>query len=340
MPGRHTTTRRPSRAGPVLAAIVAVAVIVALGVYLAPRLTAEGGGGDCDGAGEVAVAVPVELTPPMTATVRSMQESGSDLCAAVKVSTVYPDSSLTQISSNSNLTPTVWVLDSSARLAELPADVRQNIEVVGKAATTPVILVASQQISRSTPRSWRDAFASPHFYMRPPSDSSPEALFALAALTAENPDTDLTATLADVVRRVNAVDDGPLSYRRLIWESQRDVGPARLFPVTEQTYIRVSNHHTNWQLTPLVPATGTMVLDYPVIVRDDADRAAVDAAQQLTDLVATPIGNSAIANAGFRGPNGQILNVTSIAKPYKVLPAPAGLKELMAAWDKAQAAAG
>jgi hypothetical protein len=340
MPGRHTTTRRPSRAGPVLAAIVAVAVIVALGVYLAPRLTADGGGDDCDGAGEVAVAVPVELTPPLTATVRSMQESGADLCAAVNVSTVYPDSSLTQISSNSNLTPTVWVLDSSARLAELPSDVRQKVEVVGKAATTPVILVASQRISRSTPRSWRDAFASGHFYMRPPSNSSPETLFALAALTAENPNADLTAILAGVIRRVNAVDDGPLSYRRLIWESQRDFGPARLFPVTEQTYVRVSNHHTNWQLTPLVPATGTMVLDYPVIVRDDADQEAVDAAQRLTDLVATPTGNSAIANAGFRGPNGQILNVTSIAKPYKVLSPPAGLKGLMAAWDKAQAAAG
>src|SRR5262245_47211779 len=337
MPGRHTTTRRRSRAGPVLAAIVAVAVIVALGVYLAPRLTADGGSDDCGGADEVAVAVPVELTPPITATVRSMQESGSDLCAEVDVSTIYPDSSLTQISSNSNRTPTVWVLDSSARLAELSSDVRQDVKVVGKAATTPIILVASQQISRSIPRSWRDAFASSHFYMRPPSNSSPEALFALAALTAENPDTDFTATLTDVIRRVNAVDDGPLSYRRLIWESQREFGPARLFPVTEQTYVRVSNHHANWQLIPLVPETGTAVLDYPVVVRGEADEAAVDVAQQLTDFVATPIGNSAIANAGFRGPNGRIINVTSIAKPFKVLPTTAGLEQLMAAWNEAQA---
>jgi Bacterial extracellular solute-binding protein len=339
MPGRHTTTRRPSRAGPVLAAIVAVAVIVALGVYLAPRLTAEEGDGECGGADQVAVAVPVELTAPMTATVGSMQESGSDLCAKVDVSTVYPDSSLTQISSNSNTTPTVWILDSSARLAELSSDVRQRIQVVGEAAATPVILVASQQISGPMPRSWRDAFGTSHFYLRSPSNSSPEALFALAALTAEDPGADLTATLTDVITRVNAVDDGPLGYGRLIWESHRDYGPARLFPVTEQTYVRVSNHHPNWLLNPLVPATGTVVLDYPVIVRDDADQAALDAAQQLTDFVATPTGNSAIANAGFRGPNGQILNVTSLAKPYKVLPTPAGLNELMATWNDAQAAA-
>jgi hypothetical protein len=57
MPGRHTTTRRRSRAGPILAAIVAVAMLIALGFYLVPRLTADRDD-DGDGAKQITIAAP------------------------------------------------------------------------------------------------------------------------------------------------------------------------------------------------------------------------------------------------------------------------------------------
>ena len=324
-----------------MAAVFAVALIVALGVYLAPRLTAEGGDGDCDGAGEVSVATPADLSGSMKATVRTMlADAGADPCVTIDVATVYPDSALKQITSNSNSTPTVWILDSSARLAELKPDVRQKVDVVGKAASTPIILVASRTTSQTPPASWKDTFASHDYYMHPPSISTPESLFAIAALEAEDPDADLSADLTGVVRRLDALDEELPSNREMIRESQHEFGPARLFPVTEQTFARVANSHTDWQLTPMLPDTGTVLLDYPVVVRTDGDPAAIRTAQQLTDYVDSPLGNSALATAGFRGPNGRILNMAAYAKPFKLFPTPTGLTQLMDAWGKAQTAAG
>jgi len=340
MPGRHTTSRRPSQAGPITAAVFAVALVVALGVYLAPRLTAEGGDGDCKGAGQVSVAAPEDLAGAMRATVQTMQaDAGSAPCATIDVATVYPDSSLNQITSNSNSTPTVWILDSSARLAELKPAVRKQVEVVGKAAATPIILVASRQTSQTPPASWKNAFASDDFYMHPPSISTPEALFAIAALSAEDPDTDLPAELTPLASRLNALDEDLPSNREMIRQSQYEFGPARLFPVTEQTFAQVANNHTDWQLTPMLPDTGTVLLDYPVVVRTDADPAAVNTAKQITDYVSSPLGNSALATAGFRGPNGRILNMAAYTKPYELFPTPAGLSQLMDAWAEAQTAA-
>jgi Bacterial extracellular solute-binding protein len=340
MPGRHTTSKRPSRAGPIFAAIVAVAVIVALGVYLAPRLTADGGDSSCEGADEVAIATPADLAPALDATVRSMvEESDAEPCATVDVTTVYPDSSLTQITSNSNTTPTVWILDSSARLAELEPKVRQQVKVVGKAAVTPIILVASLRTSQAAPNSWRAAFRSDDFYMHAPSSSAPESLFAIAALAAEDPNTDIEDSLTDVAVRLDDLDEGLPSNGRMIRQSQQEFAPPRLFPVTEQTYARVSNNHTDWQLTPLLPETGTVILDYPVVVRNDADAAAVDVAESLTAYVATASGNSALATAGFRGPNGRILNTAAYTEGFETFPTPAGIADLMTAWGEAQAKA-
>ena len=340
MPGRHTTTRRRSRAGPIFAAIVAVAMLIALGFYLVPRLTADDGDGDCNAAKRIAIAAPADLSRAIDATVRSMfADSGSDPCVSVDVSAVDPDRSLRQIASDANSTPTVWILDSSARLADVEASVRKQVKVVGKAAETPIILVASRTASRSPPGSWRAAFASKDFYLHTPSNAKPESLFAIAALAAEDPDADLTGILTDVVERIDALGKELPRNSRLIRQSQREDGPDRLFPVTEQNYARASNNHSDWRLNPVLPKTGTVILDYPIVVRSDTDRAAVDTAEQLTEFVASPGGGSALATAGFRSPNGRILNPAAYREPYEVLPTPAGLSDLLATWNEAAAAA-
>ncbi len=63
------------------------------------------------------------------------------------------------------------------------------------------------------------------------------------------------------------------------------------------------------------------------------------APEQLTEFVASPGGDSALATAGFRSPNGRILNPAAYPEPYEVLPTPAGLSERQATWNEAAAAA-
>lgn len=339
MPGRHTTAKRPSRTGPILAAIVAVAVIVALGVYLAPRLTAESKDADCHQDESVAIAAPQDIAHAMRVTAETMTATGeSDPCVSISVSTVYPDSSLSQISANSNSTPTIWILDSSARLNELEPDVREKAVVVGKAATTPIILVAAPGVSDPEPASWRDAFTSDEFIMHNPADAAPEAMYALAALAAEAPGADLTSALTDVIARLDRLGQDVPTNVQLLRRAQSGFGEPHLFPVLEQVYTRVIRGHPAWQdMTLLVPETGTTVLDYPIVVRNDADGAAIDVAEQLVEFVSTPDGNAAIAASGFRSPDGLIINGTSMATQFKTLRMPASLTQLVSTWDDVQA---
>jgi Bacterial extracellular solute-binding protein len=338
MPGRHTTAKRPSRAGPILAAVIAVAVIVALGAYLAPRLTAESNASGCDEPQKVAIATPPDLRAAMVRTTAAMDEEGvTDDCLALTVGTVYPDSSVSQINANSNTTPTIWVLDTKARLAELEPDARDHVQVVGSAANTPIVMMASQRASHTPPGSWQAAFDDEIFVFPNPSSSIASAM-AIAALTAEGADVD--EVLADLAARLAAVDEPIPDLDALLRRARHPFGVRRWFPATEQSFVDLRMRHASWQLTALLPETGTTILDYPVIVRTDADDATGAAARQLTSFLSDTNGRALLGEHGFRAPDGEIVNAGSLSQNMKVLPAPTGLAELTDAWNEAQSAAG
>jgi hypothetical protein len=336
MPGRHSTAKRPSRAGPILAAVVAVAVIVALGVYLAPRLTEKSDASGCDEAQVIAVAAPGDLAPAMRAAAAAMPSA--DTCTKLSVSTVYPESSLSQIDQQSDTLPTIWILESKARLPELDPTIRGQIRVLGSAATTPIVLGASQNASQDAPASWREAFESDDFVLPDPA-SSPASTFALAALAAEDEDADIAPVLEAVAERQAATGATVADTDYLLRESRRQHGPVTWFPVTEQEYAALKLLRINWDLTALLPASGTTVLDYPILARTgSAD--ALDAAKRLLEFLQSTSGQTAIGEAGFRGADGKVLSSASLNGVLKVLPSPASLNEPLTAWSDAQAAVG
>lgn len=337
MPGRHTTTRRPSRAGPILAAAVAVAVIVALGIYLAPRLTASSDASECDDEQQVSIAVPIDLTPSIRAAVEAMSRSdSSDACIDLSVNTVYPDSSMSQINGNANTTPTVWILDSKARMALLEPKARNQVRVMGSAATTPILLGASRNASHTPPPSWSAAFEHEDFVLPEPARHSAGA-FALAALSADNDGADIAPVLEEVAARQADAEDPVPHTKVLVRESHREFGPVRWFPVTEQEWVTFRMRRVNWDLTAFLPKSGTTVLNYPVVTRTDSE-VATQAAEQLLEFLGSSAGSAHLGDRGFRAANGELLNAASLDEKFEVLPAPSNLDELLTAWGDAQAA--
>jgi|GEM_PF-3269625 hypothetical protein len=338
MPGRHSTTKRPSRAGPILAAVIAVVVIVALGVYLAPRLTESSNASGCDEPQAITVATPPDLRPAMVRVVASMHENGvTDACLELTVSSVYPDSSVSQINANSNSTPTIWVLDTKARLAELEPQARDHAQVMGSAANTPAVVVASQRASHTPPPSWEAAFADDDFVFPNPSSSIASAM-AIAALSAEG--ADVPAVLTDVAERLASADEPIPDVTDMLRGAHRRFGVIRWFPATEQQFVSIRMRHASWQIVGLLPETGTTVLDYPVVVRTDGNGDTAAAAEQLTNFLSNTSGRSILGENGFRAPDGEVVNAGSLGQNLKVLPAPTGLADLSAAWSEAMDTAG
>jgi Bacterial extracellular solute-binding protein len=338
MQGRHSTTKRPSRAGPILAAVVAVAVIVALGVYLAPRLTEESNASGCDDPTQVAIASPPDLQPAMVRVVAAMDEADvSDSCVELTVSSVYPDSAISQINANTNSTPTIWILDTKARLADLEPAARDHAQIAGSAANTPVVLVPTHTASQAPPASWEAAFDDESFILPNPSSSIASAM-AVGALSAEG--AEVQETLTAVATRLATSDERLPDLDGLLRSAHRRFAPIRTFPATEQQFVALLMRRVSWQITGLVPRTGTMVLDYPVVARTDAAGNTAGVARQLTEFLSSTTGKSLLGEHGFRAPDGEIVNAESLSEEIKVLPPPTGLAELTTAWDEALKAAG
>lgn len=334
MQGRHSTTKRPSRAGPILAAVVAVAVIVALGVYLAPRLTEKSDASGCDEEQRVSVAVPDDLTPAIRVVAAAVRRAKP--CRTLSVSTVYPESSLSQISGDTVTSPTIWILDSKSRLGQLAPEVRARTELLGSAAATPIVIAVSDNASHTAPPTWRAAFESDDFVLPNPA-SSPAGAFAIAALSSESKGADLRPLLEEVARR-QVEDEAVLNDTDfLLRQSRRLFGPVRWFPVTEQQFVALSTRRINWELAALLPESGTTVLDYPIVARRDSEPA-VDAARDLVKILDTSAGTSALGEAGFRSADGKLLNAAALTPNLKILPPPANLTELLTAWSDAQTA--
>ena len=334
MPGRHTTMQRPSRAGPILAAVAAFAVIVALGVYLAPRLTEESDASGCEDTKEIAIAAPPDLTPAMaTATEAMAEDDGDSACFELSVSTVFPDSSVSQINANTNSTPTVWILDTKARMADLEPEAREHTRVVGSAGNTPIVLGIGQRTSHAPPASWEAAFESSEFVLPSPSSSVASAM-AIAALGAEGDDID--AVLADVADRQAAAGLPIPDTSTLLRSTHRTFGPAYWFPVTEQQYVALRMRRASWQMTALLPESGTTVLDYPIVVRTDADTDTAKVADQLSSFLSAIDGTSLLGEKGFRAPGGEIVNGAALGPLSKVLQPTTSVPELVSAWDLAE----
>ncbi len=193
--------------------------------------------------------------------------------------------------------PDVWVPDSSAwaRRAAVSAPATPQ-PLVQSLATSPVVLVAA---AGRVPASWSAALADDGLVLGDPLTSAPAAVALVAAVAeAEGAGTDPAATIVPLAQaRAGDRNDRP---------DEAGLGTlggndARLTVASEQELLASAQG-----FRARVPAAGTMLLDYPVLLTTGEERRAdIDATTRtLVRLLGAGEARDALAQSGFRDPQG------------------------------------
>jgi Mg-chelatase subunit ChlD len=135
-------------------------------------------------------------------------------------------------------------------------------------------------------------------------------------------DSAVSAVVVPLAQRLGSMAKPYTDVNALFGRADQD-GSKVVVPASEQSFVKYQDAHPEAQLKAIQPATGTLTLDYPIVVtaKSDANQA-TDAAQALGSELLTDTASQARDDAGFRdttlsplsGGRG-IGDVTQLTKP-------------------------
>lgn len=279
-------------------ALLAAAVLVAAVVGWSATSS------DCDEAGTLTLAAAPEIADVVDAVVAETDPAdlgAGDGCRPVRVEPADPHEVAAAVGSGAGA-PDLWVPDTSAWLARLPAPTQER--QTWPLAKTPVVLAGPDDAAR--PDTWLAALSGPDATLLDPRASG-AGVGALAALHAEavhgaSSGTELSTWLVD---KAQDAPDESLSDADLLAIATNGGAASTWFPTTEQRVIDMADQVSRSHLRAVVPRSGTVLLDYPLVpvaTGSDADRA-VRVAEVLADRLLSRAGQRRLAAAGFRPPS-------------------------------------
>jgi hypothetical protein len=318
MAGRHTAApaggarrrapARPNRRGARRAVALVAGVLVLFCAAGWSVVRSFGGDRACADGEDLTVAAAPEIAPVVRTA--AAQTDAGDLADAgvctLHVVAMEPADALAGLRADARTTD-LWIPDTSAWLARLPAAVRSRAP--RSVAKTPVVLAAPGGAAR--PDSWLQALSQPASSLLDPSTSG-ASLGALAALHAEAVKGTTSGTALSNWLVGNAQDASPYSSSdaELLHQAGGGAAPASSwFPTTEQRVVDAL-HDTGGAggsaLKATVPRSGTILLDYPLVPVTTGERTApaAAAARVLADRLASPAGTRRLEAAGFRSASG------------------------------------
>lgn len=286
-------------------------VVLALGGVFAIRSFGSDGGDDsglgaenCDKPISVTVGVTPDLQPALDAAAKSLEgRDDGGACANFKVTAQSSAEVASLVAGDDKSRPDLWIPDSSLWIAR--ADDGQSLPAVAvpSLATTPIVLVGSD---RSFPSrdSWLDVFTNAQANLLDPLTSSTGAE-ALLALQNERATTHTTiAQVAEVLvpmaQRHGSMAK-PFTDVNGLFSRAAAPGAALVVPATEQAFVSFQDKRPDSGLRALVPTTGTLQLDYPMIVtaKDNAEQIG-EAGKRLAQELRSDASARALDAAGFR----------------------------------------
>lgn len=257
-----------------------VALVIVLVVAVVGYAALGPGGDDSPAAGEpCADGVEIAADPAISEVVVDVLADAG--CDGVTVTAAPAQRVLARLGTGVRV-PDLWIPDSSLWL-----DPAEGVAVaVDSLATTPVVLATGRG---SPPGSWRRAVRADRFVAGDPltSTAAAVALYAGAA--------DSEEALVGLAQRAAEPESGSDSVGEV--SGTRDVTV-----LTEQQWLSLAP-----DLAASVPDRGTVLLDHPLVVTASEERrdAAVEAAEEIEDLLTAPTGAEALAALGFRDPSGE-----------------------------------
>jgi hypothetical protein len=319
--GKHSSavTRSSKSRRPVYLTAVGL-LVLCLGAVFAvhsfgPGSQADGSldGSSCADPVHVSLSTTPELLPQLESAAKSLagkNDNGSP-CAQFTISSAPSDTVAGNVASGSPNRPDLWVPDSSAWVAR--ADDGQSVPtvVVPSIATSPLVLVG-QSSSFANTNSWLGAFQDNLPAVLDPLHTSVGATTLLAvqserAKTSAS-DTQVASVIVPLAQRLGSMAKAYTDVTGLFSKAAAD-GSNVVVPASEQSFVHYQEEHPDSLLKAIVPHTGTLVLDYPVVVTAQSNTEQVtDAAKQLAAQLLSDSSTQAMDQAGFRDPTANALS--------------------------------
>jgi hypothetical protein len=269
-----------------------------------------GGSKSCDDPAQIQLSTTPEMQPSLEAASKSLAAKGGKDGNPCLQFTITPASSAKvarDIASGADTRPDLWVPDSSLWIAK--ADDGQSVPTVAvpSIAGSPLVIVSRRSNFADT-SSWLRTLSQPRQpALLDPLNTSAGAL-TLLAVQAERQKTSTSDTAVNdmvvpLAQRLGSMAKPFTDVSALFGRADQD-GSQVVVPASEQSWVQYQSSHPDTQLKAIMPATGTLALDYPIVVTTKSDPSTVsDAAQSLATELLTDASAQARDEAGFRDSN-------------------------------------
>ena len=346
--GRHSATTRRGLRSPVV--LLSVLLVVALTLwfsvdYLIKNLRPTG----CGSTTSINVVASPDLAPIVTAAGRKVSEQDGAECYKVNVSGRESAATAESLAvSDGTERPDVWIPESTMWLQRAQDKGAWSVPVSGTSiASSPVVLAVAEPIAGelgwpANELTWAEVIG-PSAKSLNVGFSDPakdpvgvSTLIGLQALIKDTPDPGGASAAAMRKLSPNTVSQQSELFGRL----PGGTGPAEplaAFPTSENTLLR---HNVKQDGTPLVAAYAAVpALDYPYAVLPDTPDAKRQAAEKFLNKLIDQETSEALADAGFRTPDGKALRDRSqdkrtTVRPMTPMPLPAAdqVEQVLNSW--------
>ncbi|WP_433019090.1 substrate-binding domain-containing protein [Kribbella sp. CA-294648] len=338
-------TKSNNNRRPVYLTAVGLLVLSLGAVFVVRSFGSEAGadgflGKSCDDPTQIRLSTTPEVQPLLESAAKSLAAKKENNPCLQFTITASPSAKVAKdVAGSTEGRPDLWVPDSSLWVAQ--ADDGQKVPTVAvpSIATSPLVLVGRSDNFADT-GSWLGTFAGAEPALLDPLSQSPGAL-ALLAIQAERQKTSASdkAVAAVIVPTAQKLGSMAKPYTDVngLFSRAAQAGSRLVVPASEQSFVKFQDEHPDAELKAVVPRTGTLLLDYPIVVTAQTNDAVYsDAGKALAEELISNAAASTRDDAGFRDPLVSELGAGRGVGPITRLtaPSPAAIEKTLLGWTR------
>ncbi|WP_238161662.1 VWA domain-containing protein [Kribbella antibiotica] len=300
------------------------------------------GGKACSDPTQVKLTAAPELQPALETAAKSLSAKGGKdgvPCLQFTITGTPAAKVARELASGTGERPDLWIPDSSLWVSQ--ADDGESVPTIAvpSVASSPMVLVG-QGANFADTSTWLRAFGGAQPALLDPLGTSPGAL-ALLAIQSERQktstsDTEVNTVVVPLAQRLGSMPKPYTDVNALFGRAAQD-GSTIIVPASEQAFVKYQEENPEGGLKAVMPGTGTLTLDYPIVVtaRTDTSKAS-DAGKALGVEMFEDAASQARDQAGFRDQLlGQLSGGRGVGE-IEQLPKPNGeaINRILGSWSK------
>ncbi|HZC26138.1 MAG TPA: substrate-binding domain-containing protein, partial [Actinopolymorphaceae bacterium] len=268
----------------------------------------------CTGSLRVKLSVAPEIAEPLQTIadrIAGDKVPVDGACVAFEINRARPRDVFNRLSNDASDSPDLWIPDTWEWVSRIGIPHDRLLSLSPSVAASPLVLATTRSGAdavRSQAGSWASLAPAGKMALGD-AEKSGVALSALLAIRrslSDEPDV-ARDKLGTVILRLIKQRVADLGVE--LDQAGRGGGLRRGVPATEQQVLSVHREHPQADIVPVVPKSGTVLLDYPLVaVLHGKPRGGrlIEAGAALMRYVDSPRGRSALRTAGFRDYRDQV----------------------------------